>query len=98
MRLVAYCRILQAEVESRRSDMSGIAPVQVGDLIVVGGHWVGEPRRTGEILEVLGTPDTSISESGGTTATRRSSIPAATPFMQHIEHTDTDGPVLIHEP
>lgn len=28
----------------------------VGDVIVVEGHHVGESRRTGEILEVLGTP------------------------------------------
>jgi Domain of unknown function (DUF1918) len=27
-----------------------------GDVIVVSGHHVGEPERTGEILEVLGDP------------------------------------------
>jgi hypothetical protein len=27
-----------------------------GDLVVVTGHHVGEPERTGEILEVLGDP------------------------------------------
>jgi hypothetical protein len=27
-----------------------------GDLVVVTGHRVGEPERTGEILEVLGEP------------------------------------------
>lgn len=26
----------------------------LGDLIVIGGHWPGNPRRTGEILEILG--------------------------------------------
>ena len=29
-------------------------PAEVGDLIVIEGHHVGESRRTGEILEVLG--------------------------------------------
>lgn len=29
----------------------------VGDLIVVHGHRLGEPTRTGEILEVLGAPE-----------------------------------------
>jgi hypothetical protein len=30
---------------------------EVGDVIVIGGHRLGESRRTGEILEVLGEPD-----------------------------------------
>jgi hypothetical protein len=30
---------------------------QVGDVIVVEGHRLGESRRMGEILEVLGEPD-----------------------------------------
>ncbi len=29
---------------------------KVGDLIVIEGHTVGEGRRTGEIVEVLGEP------------------------------------------
>jgi Domain of unknown function (DUF1918) len=29
---------------------------QPGDLVVVHGHRLGEPSRTGEILEVLGEP------------------------------------------
>jgi len=28
---------------------------RVGDLVIVEGHRIGEARRTGEILEVLGT-------------------------------------------
>ena len=28
----------------------------VGDVAVISGHRVGEPERTGEILEVLGEP------------------------------------------
>lgn len=31
-------------------------PVEVGDIIVITGHRVGEHERTGEILEVLGEP------------------------------------------
>jgi len=30
--------------------------VAVGDVIVIEGHHVGDSRRAGEILEVLGTP------------------------------------------
>jgi hypothetical protein len=31
-------------------------PAEVGDLIVIEGHHVGESRRTGEVLEVIGEP------------------------------------------
>ena len=30
---------------------------RAGDLLIVSGHRVGEPERTGEVLEVLGAPD-----------------------------------------
>jgi hypothetical protein len=33
----------------------GIRDGKVGDVIVITGHHVGEPERTGELLEVLGT-------------------------------------------
>ena len=39
--------------------MSGNAQgsrVEPGDVVVVEGHHVGESRRTGEVLEVLGEP------------------------------------------
>ena len=29
----------------------------IGDVIMIGGHHVGEGRRMGEILEVIGDPD-----------------------------------------
>lgn len=29
---------------------------EVGDVIVLGGHWPGDPRRTGRILRVFGRP------------------------------------------
>lgn len=31
-------------------------PAEIGDTIVIEGHHVGESRRTGEVLEVLGEP------------------------------------------
>lgn len=78
--------------------MSGIAPVQVGDLIVVGGHRVGEPRRTGEILEVLGTPGHEHYRVQWDDGHEAIFYPGADAVIQHIEHTDNNGPVLIHEP
>jgi hypothetical protein len=33
-----------------------IPPAAEGDVIVIDGHHVGESRRVGEILEVLGDP------------------------------------------
>ena len=32
------------------------SPAEIGDVIVIGGHHVGEGRRMGEILEVIGEP------------------------------------------
>jgi hypothetical protein len=37
-------------------DMDKTKPAQVGDLIVITGHRVGEAEQIGEILEVLGEP------------------------------------------
>lgn len=37
--------------------MAHATRTQVGDLVVVHGHRQGEPRRIGEILEVLGTAE-----------------------------------------
>lgn len=37
--------------------MAHVPRAQVGDLIVIHGHRLGEPSRTGEILEVLGTAE-----------------------------------------
>jgi Domain of unknown function (DUF1918) len=36
--------------------MSETKQTETGDLIVIHGHRVGEPEKTGEILEVLGEP------------------------------------------
>jgi hypothetical protein len=35
--------------------MADVESAQVGDLIEIHGHRLGEPRCSGEILEVLGT-------------------------------------------
>ena len=37
--------------------MTHVSHAQVGDLIVVHGHRLGEPSRTAEILEILGTAE-----------------------------------------
>lgn len=36
-------------------DRTAQAP-RVGDIVVISGHHVGEPERTGEILELFGEP------------------------------------------
>jgi hypothetical protein len=30
---------------------------RVGDLVVLGGHWPGDPRRVGTVIEALGARD-----------------------------------------
>jgi hypothetical protein len=37
-------------------DMTHDQPAEPGDVIAIHGHHLGEPERTGEILEVLGEP------------------------------------------
>jgi uncharacterized protein DUF1918 len=52
---------------------------QIGDLVIVEGHRVGEARRIGEILELLGEPGHEYYRvSVGTTTMRASSILLAT--------------------
>lgn len=43
--------------ETRKEEVMALATeARVGDLVVVEGHRVGEGRRIGEILEILGDP------------------------------------------
>jgi hypothetical protein len=70
---------------------------QVGDLVLIRGHRVGEHARIGEILEVLGAPGHEhyrVQWDDG-----RASIftPGSDAVIQHARHVD-DEPVLVHEP
>ena len=78
--------------------MSGIPTARVGDLIVVVGHRVGEPRRTGEILEVLGTHGHEHYRVHWDDGHEAIFYPGGDAVVQHIEHANGDGPVLIQEP
>jgi hypothetical protein len=51
---------------------------EVGDLIVITGHYVGESERIAEILEVVDDRRMSGTACAGTTATRACTSRAAT--------------------
>jgi hypothetical protein len=39
------------------ADTHSLTAAEVGDVLAIHGHHVGEPERLGEIVEVLGQPD-----------------------------------------
>ena len=70
---------------------------QAGDLVVVHGHRVGESSRTGEILEVLGTPEREHYRVRWEDGHESVFTPGSDAAIRHVEHAD-DEPVLTHEP
>jgi hypothetical protein len=42
--------------EAEMNEKQEVVPAEVGDLMVIRGHHVGDPERIGEILEVSGDP------------------------------------------
>jgi len=70
---------------------------QVGDLIVIHGHRLGEPSRTGEILEVLGTAEHEhyrVRWDDGRESIFTLGNDAVIRPARHPE----DEPALVHEP
>jgi len=53
-RILASCRVV--DKEGPMAQTKEVFRARPGDLVVVEGHKVGESRRLGEILEVLGEP------------------------------------------
>jgi hypothetical protein len=51
-----YKTSMLALARSKESVMDKTNAAQVGDLVVITGHRVGDAEQTGEILEVLGEP------------------------------------------
>jgi hypothetical protein len=71
---------------------------KVGDLIVVHGHRLGEPSRTGEILEVLGTAEHEHYRVRWDDGRESIFTPGSDAIIRPIERSEDDEPVLIHEP
>jgi hypothetical protein len=77
--------------------MAGIPSARVGDLIVVEGHRIGESRRIGEILEVLGSPGHEHYRVEWDDGHEAIFYPGGDAAIQHVERPN-DEPVLVHEP
>lgn len=78
--------------------MTRPARTHVGDLIIVQGHRLGEPTRTGEILEVLGAAEHEhyrVQWDDGHESVFTLGSDAA---IQHVDRSKNDDRVLVHEP
>jgi hypothetical protein len=65
--------------------MSPSVHAQQGDLIVIGGHWPGDPRRTGKILKILGASEREhyrVRWENGRTTTY---YPSSDIVIQHVD-------------
>ncbi|HXZ56798.1 MAG TPA: DUF1918 domain-containing protein [Gaiellaceae bacterium] len=71
---------------------------QVGDVIVVHGHRLGESSRSGEILEVLGTAEHEHYRVRWEDGHESVFTPGSDAVIRHVEPSEEDEPVLIHEP
>jgi ribosomal protein L4 len=71
--------------------------VQTGDLIVVHGHRVGEPRRTGELLEVLGPAEHEHYRVRWDDGHEALFYPGGDAVIERAQRAQ-DEPVLVHEP
>lgn len=69
----------------------------VGDLIVIEGHRVGESRRTGEILEVLGDAGHEHYRVRWEDGSETLFYPSNDAVVRHVQHPEEE-PVLLHEP
>lgn len=71
--------------------------VQVGDLVVIEGHRVGDSRRIGEILEILGTPEHEHYRVRWDDGHESVFAPGSDATIEHVQHPG-DEAVLTHEP
>lgn len=70
---------------------------QVGDLIVIEGHRLGESRRIGEILEVLETAEHEHYRVRWDDGRESIFTPGSDAVIRHAQYPE-DEPVLVHEP
>jgi hypothetical protein len=88
--------ILQTR-QTKEAAMADVQGAQVGDLIEIHGHRLGEPSRTGEILEILGTTEYEHYRVQWEDGHESFITPGSDAVIRHIEHSEDDDPVLIRE-
>jgi hypothetical protein len=59
---------------------------QVGDLVVIEAHRVGEPKRYGEILEILGAGEHEHYRMRWDDGHESVYYPSSDASLQHVEH------------
>ena len=69
-----------------------------GDLIVIDGNRIGDPRRTGQILEVLGAPGHEHYLVRWEDGHESLFYPSGHASVVHHVERSGDAPVLVHEP
>jgi hypothetical protein len=71
----------------KESEMTRKRRARVGDLVVLGGHWPGDPRRVGTVIKALGARDRKeryrVKWDDGTTETWYPTIDA---IVEHGDH------------
>lgn len=77
--------------------MAKASRAQVGDLIAIEEHRVGESRRIGEILEVLGTAEHEHYRVRWDDGLESILTPGSNAVIRHTQDFE-DEPVLVHEP
>ena len=77
--------------------MTNTLRARVGDLIVIEGHRLGESRRSGEILEVLGTAGNEHYRVRWDDDRVSIFTPGSDATVKHTR-PENDEPVLVHEP
>jgi hypothetical protein len=78
--------------------MVSASRAEVGDLVVVDAHRLGESSRTGEILEVLGTAEDEHYRVQWEDGHESVFTPGSDAVIRHVERPREDEPVLTHEP
>jgi hypothetical protein len=88
--------ILQTR-QTKEAAMVDVQGAQIGDLIEIHGHRLGESRRTGEILEVLGTAEHGHYRVRWEDGHESLFTPGSDAVIRRIEHSKDDDPVRSHE-
>jgi hypothetical protein len=74
-----------------------MSQAQVGDLVEIHGHRLGQPGRTGEILEVLGQPEHEHYRVRWEDGRESIFTPGSDASIRHA-HRPGEKPAPVHEP
>ena len=73
--------------------MAEVRRAHAGDLVVVHGYRVGQPRRTGQILEVIGTSEHEHYRVQWEDGHESLFTPGSDAVIRHVEQSGENEPV-----